>query len=75
MVNSRLNVCVDLIMWVLGSKPQSSRLSHSPASNILSLKGGWGNAYWAWEHKPLIPALREQRQEDLCEFQDSLVSA
>jgi hypothetical protein len=26
-----------------------------------------------WWHVPLIPALRRQRQEDLCEFEASLV--
>jgi hypothetical protein len=26
-----------------------------------------------WYHTPLIPALRRQRQEDLCECEDSLV--
>jgi hypothetical protein len=28
---------------------------------------------WAWWRTPLIPALRKQRQEDLCEFEASLV--
>jgi hypothetical protein len=28
---------------------------------------------WTWWHIPLIPAPRKQRQEDLCEFEVSLV--
>jgi hypothetical protein len=28
---------------------------------------------WAWWHAPLIPAVGRQRQEDLCEFDVSLV--
>jgi hypothetical protein len=28
---------------------------------------------WVWWHTPWIPSLRKQRQEDLCEFETSLV--
>jgi hypothetical protein len=28
---------------------------------------------WTWWHRPLIPALRSQRQVDFCEFKASLV--
>ena len=28
---------------------------------------------WVWWHMALIPALRSQRQTDLCEFEASLV--
>jgi hypothetical protein len=28
---------------------------------------------WVWQHTPLIPALRRQRQADFCELEASLV--
>jgi hypothetical protein len=28
---------------------------------------------WAWCHRNLIPALRRQKQADVCEFENSLV--
>lgn len=31
----------------------------------MSREGGW---FQAWYYMPLIPSLRNQRQEDLCEF-------
>jgi len=43
------------------------------AGKPLSCKIRKYNLNWAWCHTPLIPALRKQRQADLCEFEVSLI--
>jgi hypothetical protein len=46
---------------------------NTPPKEVRTQRGQNWEKSWAWWYMPLIPALRRQRQEDLYEFEASLV--
>ena len=67
--------------WDAGSTGSSLVLHPTPVRRVLMqlnrtyVSNGSEKTKWAgqWGHTPLIPALRKQRQADLCEFRACLV--